>query len=84
ASGQRLEAKGEGCVRLKTNNGKSVTLTGVLFVPQLDSKLISVPALTARGVLVQFRRESAALVVGETVVASIPKVGKLFVWPTQQ
>lgn len=79
AKGQRLEARGEGSVRLKTTSGSIVKLTGVLFVPQLDSKLVLVPALTAHGALVQFQRDRAVLVAGATDVASIPRIGKLFV-----
>lgn len=80
ANGQRLEAKGEGSVCLKTRDGKLVKRTGVLFAPQLDSKFVSVPALTSRGALVQFQGDSATLVVGETVVATIPRIGKPFAW----
>lgn len=59
-------------------------MTDLLFVPELDSKLVSVPALTARGVLAQFEHQRARLSVDGSVVAVIPKIGKLFMWRTAQ
>ncbi|KAE8966726.1 hypothetical protein PR001_g28311 [Phytophthora rubi] len=61
ASGQQFPAKGNGSVRFSLRSGRVVKLTNVLYVPQLDRKLVSVPALTARGVLVQFDRDRATL-----------------------
>ena len=58
ANGQHLMAKGTGSVRFVLKNGRTVMLKKVLHVPKLDKKLVSVPALTARGVLVQFKLES--------------------------
>ncbi|KAJ0391682.1 hypothetical protein P43SY_001646 [Pythium insidiosum] len=81
ANGQRLEARGRGCVRIVLDQGTTVKLTDVLFVPQLDSRLVSVPALTAKGsVVVQFERSHACILVRGSIVAMIPKIGKLFVW----
>lgn len=59
ASGQRLFAKGAGSVQLHLDEGKIVTLTGVLFVPQLNRKLVSISALTAK--TLQFRFGVTAL-----------------------
>lgn len=80
ANGQRLEVKGRGSVRFLLDSGSTVKLSNVLYVPRLDSKLVSVPALTARGVVVQFEHRRALITVNESVVATIPKVGKLFSW----
>lgn len=55
-------------------------LTEVLYVSRLDRKLMSISALTTRGVVVQFLDDRATLVVNETMVASVPRVGKLFAW----
>lgn len=84
ASGQRLSAKGAGSVRLHLNDGKIVTLTGVLFVPQLDRKLVSISALMARNATVQFQNDRAVLAVKGETVAVIPRVGKLFTWCVSQ
>ncbi|GMF11896.1 unnamed protein product [Phytophthora lilii] len=50
----------------------------------LDRRLVSVAALTARGVLVQFKHGKTTLVLNGNVVAVIRKEGKLFAWKVQQ
>lgn len=79
ANGQRLEVKGRGIVRSVLDQERSVKLTDVLFVPNLNCKIVSVPALTVRGVPVQFDKQRAHLMVTASVVAVIHKIGKLFV-----
>ena len=51
-----------------------------MYVPKLDGKLLSVSALTSRGVVVQFDQDHATISVKESVVAVITKVGRLFAW----
>ena len=80
ANGQHLMAKGTGSVRFVLENGRTVMLKKVLHVPKLDKKLVSVPALTARGVLVQFKRNQAVITSNGITVAVINRVGKLFAW----
>ncbi|KAJ0412135.1 hypothetical protein ATCC90586_004055 [Pythium insidiosum] len=80
ANGQRMVAVGVGSARLRVDDSKTIKLTNVLYVPHLDRKLLSISALTARGVTVQFENKCALLVVDGHEVVSIPKVGKLFVW----
>lgn len=82
ASGQKLQARGVGQVRMILAGGCSVKLTEVLYVPHLESKLVSVPALTAHGVLVQFDVNGASLMI--KVIARIPRIGKLYVWHVGQ
>ncbi|GMF38893.1 unnamed protein product [Phytophthora lilii] len=78
ANGQRLRAAGVGSVKLIMEDGVKVTLTDVLFVPHLDRKLISISALTARGVGVHFEADSAVLSFRGRSIARIPRIGKLF------
>ncbi|KAL7995831.1 putative integrase, catalytic core, Zinc finger, CCHC-type, ribonuclease H-like superfamily [Plasmopara halstedii] len=82
-SGERLDARGSESVRFTLQNGAAVTLTDVLYVPMLDRRLVSVAALTAHGVLVQFEHGKATLVLNGSVVAVIQKEGKLFAWNVQ-
>ncbi|CAI5734061.1 unnamed protein product [Peronospora farinosa] len=49
-----------------------------------NKKLVSVAALTARGVLVQFKRDQAVLISDDVTVAVIKRVGKLFAWNVKQ
>uniref|UniRef100_A0AAV1T9V0 Polyprotein n=1 Tax=Peronospora matthiolae TaxID=2874970 RepID=A0AAV1T9V0_9STRA len=84
ANGQHLMAKGTGSVRFVLENSRTVMLKKVLHVPKLDKKLVSVPALTARGVLVQSKRNQAVLTSNGITVAVINRVGKLFAWNVKQ
>ena len=59
ANGQQLKAQGTGKVQFLLENGWKDKLKEVLHVPGLDKKLVSVAALTARGVSVQFKRDQA-------------------------
>ncbi|POM68875.1 LOW QUALITY PROTEIN: Integrase catalytic core protein [Phytophthora palmivora] len=69
-NGQRLPAAGVG-------GGKSIKLTNVLYVPQLDRNLLSISALTAKNV---FRKHHATLTQKSSIVAKIARMGKLFPW----
>ena len=84
ANGQHLKAQGTGAVRFTLDNGRTVKLTEVLHVPGLDKKLVSVAALAARGVLVQFKRDQAVLMSDNVTVPMIKRVGKLFAWNLKQ
>lgn len=55
-------------------------LTTVLYVLTLDRKLVSISALTARGVAMKFLGDHATFSVNDTVVATVPRSGKLFSW----
>ena len=57
ANGQQLKAQGTGTVCFVLENGRTVEITEVLRVPGLDKKLVSVAALTARGVRIHFKRD---------------------------
>ncbi|KAL7689073.1 hypothetical protein Plhal304r1_c017g0062591 [Plasmopara halstedii] len=52
--------------------------------PNWIEKLVSVPALTGRGVVVQVERDRATLVVDGEVLDVIHRNGKLFMWHLQQ
>ena len=83
ANGQQMEVKGHGSVRLYLENGNTVRLTNVMYVPKLEGKLLSVSALTSRGVVVQFEQDHATISVKGSVVAVITKVGRLFAWQVE-
>ncbi|GMF20289.1 unnamed protein product [Phytophthora lilii] len=78
ANGQRLRAAGDGSVKLIMEDGVKVTLTDVQFVPHLDRKLMSISALTARGVGVHFEADTAVLSFRGRSIAKIPRIRKLF------
>ncbi|CEG37320.1 uncharacterized protein PHALS_04921 [Plasmopara halstedii] len=84
ASGQRLQARGVGQICKILAGGCSVKLTEVLHVPHLESKLVSMTALTAHGVIIQFDTHGASLMIDEKVIARVPRIGKLYVWHVGQ
>ncbi|POM62824.1 polyprotein [Phytophthora palmivora] len=49
ANGQKLQVRGVGSVRFSIGGSQMVKLTDVLFVPQLDRKLLSIASLIAKG-----------------------------------
>ena len=55
----------------------------MMYVPKLEGKLLSVSALTSRGVVVQFEQDHATISVKGSVVAVITKVGRLFAWQVE-
>jgi hypothetical protein len=79
-NGEHLSAAGVGSVSLRDENGVSVKLTNVLYVPDLDRSLLSISALTAKGGVVHFNSEHATLSVSGKHVVSIPRVEKLIAW----
>ena len=68
ANGQQVEDQGRGSVRPYLDNGNTVRLTDVMYVPKLDGKLLSVSALSSRGVVIQFDQDHATISVKESVV----------------
>ena len=60
--------------------GVTAKLTGVMYAPKLNGKLVSVAALTAREIVAKFKHNHAFVSVKYTVVAVIPTVGKLCAW----
>ncbi|KAE9350619.1 hypothetical protein PF008_g6345 [Phytophthora fragariae] len=84
ANGQRLHAVGVGTVKFTITGGASITLIEVLHVPRLDRKLMSISALTAKNVVVQFQADHALLLSNGVLVSKIPRVGKLFPWSVVQ
>jgi transposase InsO family protein len=64
ANGETIKAEGRGDVDIFVKNGKNyvnVTLSEVLYVPDIDSNLISVKRLTERGFIILFEGTNAIL-----------------------
>lgn len=65
ANGQQLQVRGVGSVRFSIGGSQMVKLTDVLFVPQLDRKLLSIAALVAKGAEVLFQNRHCDIRLGE-------------------
>ncbi|DAZ93342.1 TPA: hypothetical protein N0F65_010808, partial [Lagenidium giganteum] len=82
ANGERLKVHGVGSVCLALPSGKTMVITEVMFVPQLDRMLLSVPALLAEDVEVGFE-DGCVIKYNGRLVARGTRVGKLFVLESQ-
>jgi hypothetical protein len=80
ASGERLRVSGIGSVRFAIGVSQTVKLTDVLFVPELDRKLLSIPLLVAKGAEVLFREYHCDIRFGGRLIARVHKEGKLYPW----
>ena len=73
ADGSKLTAQGKGkCTfKIQTLNGQTnkITLDHVLYVPDLDSNLLSVQCCTDKGYVVTFKDDICSIKKGNTLVA---------------
>ncbi|KAE9307159.1 hypothetical protein PF008_g21298 [Phytophthora fragariae] len=80
ASGQRLRIMGVGTVRFMIDSGRVIKVTEVLYVPDLDRRLLSIPSLVAKGASVEFTGDGCTISFEGRLVARVEKRDKLFVW----
>ncbi|KAI9915900.1 hypothetical protein PsorP6_007958 [Peronosclerospora sorghi] len=78
ADGGSMRAIGAGSVQFQAFNGTKVTLTGVLHVPSLARRLISVPSLTEKGVTVVFRHKVCEISFRGEKLMEVARMGKLY------
>ncbi|KAI9909323.1 hypothetical protein PsorP6_014591 [Peronosclerospora sorghi] len=78
ADGGSMRAIGAGSVQFQALNGTKVTLTGVLHVPNLSRRLISVPSLTDKGVTVVFRHKVCEISFRGEKLMEVARMGKLY------
>ena len=76
-----LLAHGKGDVNLSVYDGAKeikIKLEGVLFVPKIKNKLLSLPVMLNKGIAVKFSNDNCILVVNENEYNVGHKHGKLF------
>ena len=76
-----LHTYGKGTVHLSVFDGLekiSVTLKDVLYVPKIQSKLLSLPSVTNKGAEVQFKGQSCKIMINDKVYSIGHKHGKLY------
>lgn len=82
ADGKQVKVGGEGCVQVETidTNGNTVKLklSKVLFVPDLETNLMSVVKLTEKGVSVNFMPSGCNLLINGEIIGKAMKVGNLY------
>ncbi|KAE8969014.1 hypothetical protein PR001_g27622 [Phytophthora rubi] len=71
---------GVGTVRFMIDSGRVIKVTEVLYVPDLDRRLLSIPSLVAKGASVEFTGDGCIISFEGRLVARVEKRDKLFVW----
>ncbi|KAE8878302.1 hypothetical protein PF007_g32415 [Phytophthora fragariae] len=61
ADGRKIDAVAMGTVGLKLMDGTSVTLSDVLYIPEVEGSLISVAKLAEKDVVAQFSKDKCVL-----------------------
>ena len=80
ANGQQVEVQGRDNARLNFDNGKTVSLTDVMYVPTLHGKILPVSALTSRGIMIQFDQDRVTISEKKLAVAVNTKIRRSFAW----
>ena len=79
ANGETMLAAGVGTIRVILKNKKPIRIEDVLYVPELDRRLLSVSTLSAKGLHVTFRNKTCEIRTDQEVVTQVTKTVKLFV-----
>nr|CCA27162.1 putative polyprotein [Albugo laibachii Nc14] len=79
ANGVQVEAQGIGTIRVMLHNLKPIRIEDVLYVPQLDRRLLSITVLAGKGLEVTFSGSVFRIEDNEAVIVEVSKTGKLFI-----
>ncbi|KAI9917738.1 hypothetical protein PsorP6_013129 [Peronosclerospora sorghi] len=75
ADGACLNAFSVADVKMVTIDGREITVTEVLFIPNLDRRLISIPKLTSCGLGVMFGHRSCDIMKNDKLWVRVPRHG---------
>ena len=79
ADGSEVEAKGVGTVRVQLKTGEVIRIEETLWVPGLDRRLLSISALSRKGLKVIFSNLSCQIRSNAEVIAQVPRRNKMYV-----
>ncbi|KAI9909085.1 hypothetical protein PsorP6_014813 [Peronosclerospora sorghi] len=79
ANGSEVLAMGVGTVRVMLKNENPIKIEEVLFVPDLDRRLLSIPALSRKGLQVLFTKTHCEIRMKDEFVTRVTKVGKVYI-----
>nr|CCA19869.1 putative polyprotein [Albugo laibachii Nc14] len=79
ANGAKLEAIGIGSVHMKLSNDRNIRVENVLYVPDLDKRLLSISAMNEKGLKVVFVQTTGEIKNGNDHIITVARSGKLFV-----
>ncbi|KAE8995361.1 hypothetical protein PF011_g16362 [Phytophthora fragariae] len=78
ADGKKIDAVAMGTVGLKLMDGTSVTLSDVLYIPEVEGSLISVAKLAEKDVVAQFSKDKCGFRYGDTTVMEAKRCGNVY------
>ncbi|GMF42867.1 unnamed protein product [Phytophthora fragariaefolia] len=78
ADGRKIDAVAMGTVGLKPMDGTSVTLSDVLYIPEVDGSLISVAKLAEKDIVAQFCKDKCVFRYGDATVMEAKRCGNVY------
>ncbi|GMF44035.1 unnamed protein product [Phytophthora fragariaefolia] len=78
ADGRKIDAVAMGTVGLKLMDGTSVTLSDVLYIPEVDGSLISVAKLAEMDVVAQFSKDKCVFRYGDATAMEAKRCGNVY------
>ncbi|KAE8908340.1 hypothetical protein PF003_g7482 [Phytophthora fragariae] len=78
ADGKKIDAVAIGTVGLKLMDGTSVTLSDVLYIPEVEGSLISVAKLAEKDVVAQFSKDKCVFRYGDATVMEAKRCGNVY------
>ena len=79
ANGWEVKALGTGNVPLTLKDGTLVRMYDVLFVPDLDRRLMSISALVKKGLKIRFEKKCCVISNEESEIVRVERDGKLYI-----
>nr|CCA26539.1 putative polyprotein [Albugo laibachii Nc14] len=79
ANGSKISAQGIGIVPVILENKTPIRIENILYVPDLDRRLLSIQALAEKGLNVSFGKGICQIRDNERVVTQVTKRGKVYV-----
>ncbi|POM74969.1 Integrase catalytic core protein, partial [Phytophthora palmivora] len=78
ADGTKIDAVVTGTVRLKLMDGKTVSLSDVLYIPEVEGSLISESKLVEKNVVAQFSKHKCVFHYGDAKVMEAMRCGNVY------
>ncbi|KAE9305613.1 hypothetical protein PF008_g21676 [Phytophthora fragariae] len=78
ADGKKIDAVAMDTVGLKLMDGTSVTLSDVLYIPEVEGSLISVAKLAEKDVVAQFSKDKCVFRYGDATVMEAKRCGNVY------
>ncbi|KAG3068408.1 hypothetical protein PI125_g23418 [Phytophthora idaei] len=78
AGGTKIDAVATGTAGLKLMDGTSITLSDVLYTPEVEGSLISVSKLAEKDVVTQFSKDKSVFCYGDAMVMDAKHCGNVY------